>query len=92
MASEIVRHLTPEEEELLRKREELAAVKAALAERDPLACVPRLRSMLAEILPELREVAVRWLGCDKQKCSTVSIAVSATESLHHPTEPRTIYR
>ena len=34
MASEIVRHLTPEEEELLRKREELAAVKAALAERE----------------------------------------------------------
>jgi hypothetical protein len=34
MASEIVRHLTPEEEELLRKREDLAAVKAALAERE----------------------------------------------------------
>ncbi len=34
MASEIVKHLTPEEEELLRKREELTAVKAALAERE----------------------------------------------------------
>jgi hypothetical protein len=34
MASEIVRHLTPEEEELLRKREELAAVRANLAERE----------------------------------------------------------
>jgi glycine/D-amino acid oxidase-like deaminating enzyme len=38
--------------------------RAALAERDPLACVPRLRSMLAEILPELREVALdhAWVG------------------------------
>jgi hypothetical protein len=34
MASEIARQLTPEEEELLRKREELAAMKAALAERE----------------------------------------------------------
>lgn len=34
MASEIVRQVTPEEEELLRKREELAAIKSALAERE----------------------------------------------------------
>ena len=34
MALEIVRKLTPEEEELLRKREELASVRAALAERE----------------------------------------------------------
>jgi len=34
MPSEIVRKLTPEEEELLRKREELASVRAALAERE----------------------------------------------------------
>jgi hypothetical protein len=34
MAPEIVRKLTPEEEELLRKREELASVRAALAERE----------------------------------------------------------
>ncbi len=34
MASEIVRHLTPEEEELLRKREELASVRTTLAERE----------------------------------------------------------
>lgn len=34
MAREIVRKLTPEEEELLRKREELASVRAALAERE----------------------------------------------------------
>jgi len=34
MALEIVRKLTPEEEELLRKREELASVRATLAERE----------------------------------------------------------
>jgi predicted nucleic acid-binding Zn-ribbon protein len=34
MALEIVRNITPEEEELLRKREELASVRAALAERE----------------------------------------------------------
>jgi hypothetical protein len=34
MAPEIVRKITPEEEELLRKREELASVRAALAERE----------------------------------------------------------
>jgi glycine/D-amino acid oxidase-like deaminating enzyme len=38
--------------------------RAALAERDPLACVPRLRSMLADIFPELRavELAHAWVG------------------------------
>jgi glycine/D-amino acid oxidase-like deaminating enzyme len=38
--------------------------RAALAERDPLACVPRLRSMLGQILPALREVALdhAWVG------------------------------
>jgi len=38
--------------------------RAALAERDPLACVPRLRSMLGEIFPQLREVALdhAWVG------------------------------
>jgi hypothetical protein len=34
MPTEIVRHQTPEEAELLRKREELAVVRAALAERE----------------------------------------------------------
>ncbi len=38
--------------------------RAALAERDPLACVPRLSAMLAEIFPQLREVALdyAWVG------------------------------
>jgi glycine/D-amino acid oxidase-like deaminating enzyme len=38
--------------------------RAALGERDPLACVPRLRAMLAQIFPELREVELdyAWVG------------------------------
>jgi glycine/D-amino acid oxidase-like deaminating enzyme len=38
--------------------------RAALAERDPLACVPRLRQMMARILPQLKSVRVShaWVG------------------------------
>jgi glycine/D-amino acid oxidase-like deaminating enzyme len=38
--------------------------RAALAEKDPLACVPRLRRMLERILPQLRSVPVShaWVG------------------------------
>lgn len=38
--------------------------RAALAERDPLACVPRLRAMLARIFPQLRTVPIAhaWVG------------------------------
>jgi glycine/D-amino acid oxidase-like deaminating enzyme len=38
--------------------------RAALAERDPIACVPRLQAMLARILPALRGVRVThaWVG------------------------------
>jgi glycine/D-amino acid oxidase-like deaminating enzyme len=38
--------------------------RAALGERDPLACVPRLRAMLAQIFPELRKVELdyAWVG------------------------------
>jgi glycine/D-amino acid oxidase-like deaminating enzyme len=38
--------------------------RAALGERDPLACVPRLRGMLAQIFPELRKVGLdyAWAG------------------------------
>jgi hypothetical protein len=34
MSGQITRRLKPEEEELLRKREELAAIRATLAERE----------------------------------------------------------
>jgi glycine/D-amino acid oxidase-like deaminating enzyme len=38
--------------------------RAALAEKDPLACVPRLRQMMARIFPELKSVRVShaWVG------------------------------
>lgn len=38
--------------------------RAALAERDPIVCVPRLRAMLARILPQLESVRVThaWVG------------------------------
>jgi glycine/D-amino acid oxidase-like deaminating enzyme len=38
--------------------------RAALAERDPLACVPRLRAMLARIFPQLCDVRIThaWVG------------------------------
>jgi glycine/D-amino acid oxidase-like deaminating enzyme len=38
--------------------------RAALAEKDPLACVPRLRRMMERILPQLKSVAVShaWVG------------------------------
>jgi glycine/D-amino acid oxidase-like deaminating enzyme len=38
--------------------------RAALAEKDPLACVPRLRRMLDQILPQLKSVRVThaWVG------------------------------
>jgi glycine/D-amino acid oxidase-like deaminating enzyme len=38
--------------------------RAALAEQDPLACVPRLRRMMERILPQLKSVAVShaWVG------------------------------
>jgi glycine/D-amino acid oxidase-like deaminating enzyme len=38
--------------------------RAALAERDPLACVPRLRRMLESIFPQLKSVRVShaWVG------------------------------
>jgi glycine/D-amino acid oxidase-like deaminating enzyme len=38
--------------------------RAALAEQDPLACVPRLQQMLCRILPQLKSVRVShaWLG------------------------------
>jgi len=38
--------------------------RAALAEKDPLACVPRLRQMMARIFPQLKSVCVThaWVG------------------------------
>jgi hypothetical protein len=52
MPNEIVRKRTPEEEELLRKREELASVRAALAERE---------LELADLCAQLKSFEGRYL-------------------------------
>jgi hypothetical protein len=63
MPGHIVRHLKPEEEELLRKREELAAVRATLAERE-LELVD-LRSQLAAFEGRyLRQVGTLYAELD----------------------------
>src|ERR1700677_2834329 len=77
LGAERVRSLIPRRPNIVDSRRVVASLRpsstgersifggrAALAARDPLACVPRLRSMLAQILPQLREVALdhAWLG------------------------------
>jgi len=66
MPGKIVRRLKPEEEEILRKREELAAIRAALAERE-LELVD-LRSQLAAVEGRyLRQVGVLYAELDELK-------------------------
>ena len=60
MPGHIVRHLKPEEEELLRKREELAAVRATLAERE-LELVDLRRQLAAFEGRYLRQVGTLYL-------------------------------
>lgn len=63
MASEIVRKLTPEEEELLRKREELGTMKATLAERE--LELADLRNQLAGFQGRyMRQVGVLYVELD----------------------------
>jgi len=82
MASEIVRHLTPEEEELLRKREELAAVKAALAERE--LELADFRSRLAAFQGRyMRQVAVLYAELDdwQAKIAELQAKLDGSESV-----------
>src|SRR5580658_4114230 len=66
MAGQIVRRLKPEEEEVLRKREELAAIRSTLAERE-LELVD-LRSQLAGFEGRyLRQVGVLYAELDGWK-------------------------
>ncbi len=63
MSGEIVRKLTPEEDELLRKREELASVRAALAERE--LELADLRAQLKSFEGQyLRQVGVLYADLD----------------------------
>jgi hypothetical protein len=66
MSRQIIRRLRPEEEEILRKREELAAIRATLVERE-LELVD-LRSQLAAFEGRyLREVGTLYAGLDEWK-------------------------
>src|SRR5665213_1449558 len=66
MSGQITRRLKPEEEEILRKREELAAIRATLAERE-LEFVD-LRSQLAAFEGRyLRQIGVLYAELDQWK-------------------------
>ena len=75
MALEIVRKLTPEEEELLRKREELTSVRAALAERE--LELADLRALLKSFEGRyLRQVGVLYAELDEWEAKIAEIEAS----------------
>ena len=79
MALEIVRKLTPEEEELLRKREELASVRAALAERE--LELADLRALLKSFEGRyLRQVGVLYAELDEWEAKIAEIEASLKPS------------
>jgi hypothetical protein len=83
MSRPIIRRLKPEEEEVLRKREELAAVRATLAERE-LELVD-LRSQLAAFLGRyLRQVGTLYAELDEWKARN-----SELEAQLHPSAAST---
>lgn len=83
MSRPITRRLKPEEEEVLRKREELAAIRAALAERE-LELVD-LRSQLAAFEGRyLRQVGALYADLDEWKAR-----VSELEARLHPSAAST---
>jgi hypothetical protein len=66
MSSQITRRLKPEEEEILRKREELAVIRAALAERE-LELVDLRRELAAFEGRYLRQVGTLYAELDEWK-------------------------
>jgi hypothetical protein len=66
MSSQITRRLKPEEEEILRKREELAVIRAALAERE-LELVDLRRELAAFEGRYLRQVGALYAELDEWK-------------------------
>ena len=75
MPTEIVRHQTPEEVELLRKREELAAVRADLAERE--LELADLRAQLKSFEGRyLREVGVLYAELDEWEARIAELEAS----------------
>src|ERR1017187_1113163 len=83
MPRPIIRRLKPEEEEVLRKREELATIRAALAERE-LELVD-LRSQLAAFEGRyLRQVGILYAELDEWKAR-----ISELEARLHPSAAST---
>jgi len=75
MSAGIIRRLSPEEEELVRKREELSAVRGALAERE--LELADLRSQLAAFEGRyLREVGVLYAELDGWDARVAELAAS----------------
>jgi len=79
MALEIVRKLTPEEEELLRKREELTSIRSALAERE--LELADLRALLKSFEGRyLRQVGVLYAELDEWEAKIAEIEASLKPS------------
>jgi hypothetical protein len=79
MSREIVRKLTPEEEELLRKREELAGVRGALAERE--LELADLRAQLKSFEGRyLRQVGVLYAELDDWEAKIAELEASLRPS------------
>jgi hypothetical protein len=79
MSREIVKKLTPEEEELLRKREELAGVRGALAERE--LELADLRAQLKSFEGRyLRQVGVLYAELDDWEAKIAEIEASLKPS------------
>jgi predicted nucleic acid-binding Zn-ribbon protein len=79
MSREIVKKLTPEEEELLRKREELAGVRGALAERE--LELADLRAQLKSFEGRyLRQVGVLYAELDDWEAKIAEIEASLRPS------------
>jgi predicted nucleic acid-binding Zn-ribbon protein len=79
MSREIVKKLTPEEEELLRKREELAGVRGALAERE--LELADLRAQLRSFEGRyLRQVGVLYAELDNWEAKIAQIEASLNPS------------
>jgi hypothetical protein len=90
MPTEIVRQQTPEEAELLRKREELAAVRSALAERE--LELADLRAQLKSFEGRyLRQVGVLYAELDEWEARIAELEASLNtthEAQQHATEAR----
>ena len=76
MSSQITRRLKPEEEEILRKREELAVIRAALAERE-LELVDLRRELAAFEGRYLRQVGSLYAELDEWKARIAELKRAA---------------